>query len=49
MIMIFKKSEKHETNLKNFCTTDDGKTHPKAVRKVFSDTTVKVLQIYGKI
>lgn len=46
--MIFKKSEEQETNLKNFCMTNDSKIHPKAVRKVFSDTTVKVLHIYGK-
>lgn len=49
MIVIFKKSEEQENNLKNFWMTDDSKTHAKAVRKVFSDTTVKVLQIYGKI
>lgn len=49
MIVILKKSEEQETNLKNFWMTDDSKTHAKAVRKVFSDTTVKVLQIYGKI
>lgn len=44
MIVIFKKSEEQETNLQNFWMT-----HAKAVRKVFSDTTVKALQIYGKI
>lgn len=50
MIVIFKKSEEQDWfNLKNFWMTDDSKTHAKAVRKVFSDTTVKVLQIYGKI